>query len=129
MKVVVDAFDVIPAVNKFVVVTEFDAYTFPVTFKFVPVYDAFVAAPATPDDVRYTRFPAVPDGAGPVAPAGPVDPVAPVAPVDPVAPVAPVDPVAPVAPVDPVAPVAPVDPVAPVAPTKLMRPVSELPSP
>ena len=101
----------------------------------------FAVDAATPEPVKYTTFPALPLGAGPVAPVDPIVPCGPVAPVDPivpVAPVAPVDPivpVAPVAPVDPivpVAPVAPVDPivpVAPVAPTKLIKFDKSPPSP
>jgi hypothetical protein len=62
-----------------------------------PVYETFVVAPATPDDIRYTNSPDFPDGAGPVAPIGPPDgPVGPVAPIGP--PEGPGGPVAPIGP-------------------------------
>jgi hypothetical protein len=63
LKVVAVALDVIPAVTRFVVVTVFAAYRFP-----SPEYDTFAVAPAVPDEMRYTRLPGVPVGAGPVDP-------------------------------------------------------------
>ena len=111
-----------------VVVNEFETYKFP-----SPVYETLLVAPATPEDIKYTKSPGFPAGpgpvdpCGPVAPSGPVDPCGPVAPsgpVDPCGPVAPsgpVDPVGPVAPSDPMYPGAPVAPVGPVAPTKLIK--------
>jgi hypothetical protein len=65
LNVVLTAFDVIPAVNKFVVITAFEAYTFPTTWRFevgvfVPMptrllvlKKMFAVDAATPDDTKY----------------------------------------------------------------------------